>query len=257
MRVPFKAMKHYIIIALLLISIRGVAQDDKTLYVAKYKYSVIADTNNRNNVYLENMMLLIGKNSSLFKSYDAYVKDSLVMAQQTVNMNVFANARQFTDDQILNVYNSPTGYVSKKIGLRYFWENPMPKYDWQISSEIKTIAGFKCQKATMFSSRTGKSYIAWFTAEIPVPTGPSYMHGLPGLIVKFEDTGKTVLMELYAFGSNTKGNELVSFGKRSVKTTKADFDKALAAYKNDPMGFLRSTGALSGSVDQSSVNEKN
>jgi GLPGLI family protein len=250
-------MKYYITLFLFFaLSHSLLAQDEKAAYIAKYKYAVVADTNYRSNVYRESMELLIGKKSSLFKSYDQFQKDSVISAQQTLNMKVFADSRRYTDDQVLTIYNGTKGYTSKSIGIRYFWEIAIPQYNWEIKPETMDIAGYKCQKATMISPKTNKRYVAWFNSEIPIPAGPSYFSGLPGLIMLVEDENKTMRMELYYFGNATPGNDLVSFGKRAIKTTKEDYNKALAAYKSDPAGFLKSSGALGGSISEPTITDK-
>ncbi|MCD8541083.1 MAG: GLPGLI family protein [Leadbetterella sp.] len=57
---------------------------------------------------------------------------------------------------------------------------------WQIQDEQDSVAGFWSQKATI--DHNGRSYIAWFTTDIPVSDGPYIFYGLPGLIVKLYDT---------------------------------------------------------------------
>ncbi len=56
---------------------------------------------------------------------------------------------------------------------------------WKLLPENKEIGGFMCRKATcIFRDR---SYIAWFTEDIPVSFGPWKLHGLPGLIMEAYD----------------------------------------------------------------------
>ena len=69
---------------------------------------------------------------------------------------------------------------------------------WEITEEVREIAGYKAQKAITRShdirSREldgGSDYgdaIAWFTTDIPIPSGPERYYGLPGLIVLIEFT---------------------------------------------------------------------
>ena len=64
-------------------------------------------------------------------------------------------------------------------------EPNLPKIDWKITSEAKKIGRFSCSKAS--ATFRGRTYIAWFTTEIPIPTGPWKLHGLPGLILEAQD----------------------------------------------------------------------
>ena len=61
-------------------------------------------------------------------------------------------------------------------------------WKWDLYQEKKRIGGFLCQKAmTKFRGRT---YVAWFTNEIPVPFGPWKFQGLSGLILEVYDVDR-------------------------------------------------------------------
>jgi len=68
----------------------------------------------------------------------------------------------------------------------YDYEVNFDPSEWKIQADQDSIAGFWSQKATV--DHNGRSYIAWFTTEIPISDGPYIFHGLPGLIVKLYDT---------------------------------------------------------------------
>lgn len=68
---------------------------------------------------------------------------------------------------------------------------PFDEYKWNITSETKTISGYKCFKATCDYnefSRQG-TYMTrhaevWFAPEIAAPFGPKGYDGLPGLVLE-------------------------------------------------------------------------
>jgi len=62
------------------------------------------------------------------------------------------------------------------------------KIAWEIKEDTLTIGKFKCKKA--IGDFRGRTYIAWFTEEIPLPYGPFKLYGLPGLILQAEDSEK-------------------------------------------------------------------
>ena len=65
---------------------------------------------------------------------------------------------------------------------KYFYEEPLHEWDWEISDSTKTILGYECIEATtMFN---GRKWTAWFTPEIPLDAGPWKLEGLPGLIME-------------------------------------------------------------------------
>jgi GLPGLI family protein len=64
----------------------------------------------------------------------------------------------------------------------FFVKDSMSIFNWQIVNEFKNVIGYKCQKATV--DYRGRSYIAFFTTEIPFQTGPWKFCNLPGLILE-------------------------------------------------------------------------
>jgi GLPGLI family protein len=61
----------------------------------------------------------------------------------------------------------------------------IPKIDWEIIDEFKTLNKLNCQKAIGYFR--GRTYTAWFSSEIPLPFGPWKLNGLPGLILEVKD----------------------------------------------------------------------
>lgn len=68
-----------------------------------------------------------------------------------------------------------------------FEESPL-KEKWQLLNETKKLSNFSCKKATILFR--GRTYIAWYSTEIPLPFGPWKLRGLPGLILELYDTDK-------------------------------------------------------------------
>jgi GLPGLI family protein len=56
-------------------------QTDTAAYMVHYKFSHLRDTTNRATPYTENMALFLGKNSSVYKSYDKQLQDALFKKQ--------------------------------------------------------------------------------------------------------------------------------------------------------------------------------
>lgn len=57
---------------------------------------------------------------------------------------------------------------------------------WELLDETAEIGGYLCNAA--MAEFRGRAWKAWFTTEIAVPAGPWKLHGLPGLILKAEDS---------------------------------------------------------------------
>ena len=71
----------------------------------------------------------------------------------------------------------------------------MPKYEWNLINEYKTISGYKCKKATTIKRMLGRTIniVAWYCEEIGINDGPMDFSGLPGFIVQIENNDTTVM----------------------------------------------------------------
>ena len=59
---------------------------------------------------------------------------------------------------------------------------------WSLTGEAEQVGDYQCQKAV--TSFGGREWTAWFCPDIPVDGGPYKFRGLPGLILKVEDSEK-------------------------------------------------------------------
>lgn len=66
------------------------------------------------------------------------------------------------------------------------YEEPTPKIEWQLTVDTITLMGYLCHKA--YTTFRGRNWTAWFTTDIPVGAGPWKLQGLPGLILKAEES---------------------------------------------------------------------
>ena len=68
-----------------------------------------------------------------------------------------------------------------------------PQQAWTLCGDTLTICGYLCQKAVC--SYRGRDFEAWFAPDIPVKEGPWTFGGLPGLILKVQDTKRLYVFE--------------------------------------------------------------
>ena len=191
-----------LVIALQVMSGTTEAQKPDTARVlVHYKFTHVRDTADRAHPYTENMVLLVGKTASVYKSYDGLMADE-----------------QFRKAYIKAAANSPDGHMEinrSGAGLRpqyyqypnaqkllmkdyvfvteYLIAGPMPVIDWKISGDTTIFGGLHCQKAA--GHFKGRDYIAWFCPDLPLHTGPWELNGLPGVIVDAHDTKNEVIFQ--------------------------------------------------------------
>lgn len=92
--------------------------------------------------------------------------------------------RSFYKNKSNNTLTSRVNIFTK----HYIVEEGLPKMKWVLHKDTKMIGTYKCKKAT--THFRGRDFIAWFSPDIPVSTGPWKFHGLPGLILEAYDVDK-------------------------------------------------------------------
>ncbi|WP_029904357.1 GLPGLI family protein [Prevotella sp. 10(H)] len=77
---------------------------------------------------------------------------------------------------------------------KYKCTESVPAQKWNITTDTLTVLNYLCQKAT--TSFRGRNYEVWFSPDIPVNDGPWKLYGLPGLILKANDTENLFSFEI-------------------------------------------------------------
>lgn len=219
-----------------------------------YEYKYIPDFNNKADVKKEMMLLAINKIGSSYYSYNDFVTDSVATAylQQQIkgtagNMNVSIKESQI-NYKVIKSYPSFKTYLLTKVSTdRYkVKEDQVP--NWNILPEKQKIGEYNTQKAT--TTYGGKDWIAWFSTDIPFQDGPYKFYGLPGLIVKLEDTTASHIMTLVGNKKieapieeqqlEISGNiDLSGIKGKEIEVTKDQFKKVWKTYINDPSKNMR------------------
>lgn len=110
----------------------------------------------------------------------------------------------------------------------------MPK--WQISNETKTIDGYLCHKAV--AEYLGRRWTAWFTEEIPIPDGPWFLHGLPGLVLEAFDSNRYFVMEFrgiqkFDIPMKTTIYVAIAITERTIELGLKQMERVLTLYYED------------------------
>ena len=139
------------------------------------------------------------------------------------------------------------------MGKLFLIKDRLSAYDWQLTNETKSIGKYTCYKATYsreeekvnmilengeMTKKINKETIvttAWYTSEVPVSTGPSYYHGLPGLVLEVIDGDVTIRCseiilnpkEKVVINEPTKGKKVTQAAYREImnKKTKEMMEK--------------------------------
>ena len=195
----------------------------------------------------EPMLLLLGKNLSLFESRGKHLSDSMLLANKDAPFN--QETIQPLIDKMMAlprggfryaIYKTPATrrvYYYGPLGMNLFrYEEPADALAWAITPATANVAGYACQRAT--TAFAGRTWEAWFTREVPIAEGPYKFYGLPGLIVKISDARQHYTFELVKL-TKPAAEQLIAFPtKIATGTTKVAFRTANADFALDPIGRL-------------------
>jgi len=247
-------------------------QPDTALLYIHYKFSHIRDTSNRASPYREDMVLAVGKNTGVYRSYQRQLENAQTKKQ--------LRAQAGSSEVRLNIHRTGTGteyfqYPNdhKLIRKEFLFGNflvtgSLPVIDWQITGDTTTLGTLHCQKAR--GHFRGRDYIAWFCPDLPLHVGPWELNGLPGVIVEAYDEKKEIQFLFDGVEKTTPSTEssansqgdvpppppgmedlgsdpaIIKLPDNATKTTDKEFAKLQAAFQRDPNAFAQSMMAAHG-----------
>lgn len=211
----------------------------------QYAYSYAQDTLHLEKRKEDRMLLLIGKTASKFYSYATAMADSARKADFAKNLGqdqVLANMNKYRGGVSELIYKSNESlFTIDKLVKDYFRvDEPLPDFGWMVVDEdAMNILGYPCRKATC--RFRGRSYIAWFTTAIAVSNGPWKFSGLPGLIMKIQDTANHYNWEIVGI-KNVTDSPIALENRQYIQTTREKFSKMTKRFKEDPFAYMESVG---------------
>lgn len=230
------------ITTILLLALAQVVMAQATRFI--YQVTMKPDSTNRSDMKTETAHLDISKNGSIFYGENRMKRDSIMSrARQTGSFNFdrtqMQNLRSNLDFIIEKDFKTGKKfYKARVVRDQYSYEEDRPM-DWKILPETAVIGSYKTQKAE--TDFAGRRWNAWFTTEIPFQDGPYKFSGLPGLIVKVEDTKGD-----YSFDLKETKNiaEAADFDQRGsvISVKRAAFEKQQEQFRKDPVNAINSMG---------------
>ncbi|WP_426480713.1 GLPGLI family protein [Chryseobacterium sp. R2ACT005] len=168
-----------------------------------------------NRLYYVNDSLFATKNQYGYKGYKL---TSFLIKKN--NSNEYQNYEYIGD---VNFYK-----INEKVGQ-----------NWKISDSTKAFGGYKVQKAT--TQFGGRSWIAWFSKDIPIPYGPYKFNGLPGLIMELYDVKKDYYFKVIKSEKITEDYKRVSLDNsisRAISVNQAKLDQLKLELYDNPFKYI-------------------
>jgi GLPGLI family protein len=173
------------------------------------------------------------------KKQEIIVQDILRQSAISEKIEIDGNNFNLPNGMLQVLYKIPnqnTTFVLDNVyGFKCYYTDSLHAFNWKILQDTLTILDYLCQKAT--TEYRGRSYIAWFTPALPYNNGPLKFGGLPGLIMKLEDT-KNNFVFLCTAVQKPKEQSLVNFDiKGYMKYSRRDIIDLHKKADEDPIGF--------------------
>lgn len=232
---------------------------DYTKWAVCYHQVVREDSMALDNYSKSEMILQVGNKLSKYTNY-TYLQGDSILESKAVNNEIFLSefnphmARVKGAGEKISIFkNYPTGMCSVEAlswAERYFYSEGMPDFQWEIvADETMMILKYKCLKATC--NFRGRNYVVWFTPEIQASNGPWKFSGLPGLILKAEDTKgdfSFLCTALYPVGWKMPITRSIS--KKEFKVTREKFLQIKKRDMDNPLAALQNSGKVTLSTEQ-------
>ena len=214
----------------------------RVAYSLEYIYDIDHPADKSSDVvYLD-----IGKKMSKCYSYAAYCVDSIVTTEilQGSTDDTYKPATEALEIEVYKNYLLRQTKVVHRTPIPntddFLYTDDYCNFNWEIQSDKKTILGYSCQKVT--TTFRGRTWEAWFTAEIPVSDGPWKFCGLSGLILEVSDSQKHYLFT--CTGIETKQHPIVMYKWNYEKTTREKLNALLVSFYANFVSQLENMGVM-------------
>ncbi|WP_024998643.1 GLPGLI family protein [Prevotella falsenii] len=217
---------------------------DKLKYTITYRTKSVRDTTKtdsvgRYNYQNDDMQLEVGEKVSYFYSATrrAYMENLLKsLGGNNIQIQTSTPSR---GNLSMNFYrNYPTGkstYLDEVLGEDFRIIEPLEQPKWDIIADsTKQILNYDCQMARC--TFKGRTWTAWFTADIPLDNGPWKLCGLPGLILRAYDAKQQYIFDCVGMKQAAEGENITynsDFDKYSTSTMKEFVDYQRKALPED------------------------
>jgi GLPGLI family protein len=201
-----------------------------------------------------NLHKTIGKSNPDFLQYMPEFRSSFKLMAIKDNASVYVNGEE---EQNMNINrgegavnmtfkipenilfkNYQTGEIVEErefMGKKFLVEGEKKETAWKITGKMKSILNFPCIEASY--SDTSQTVIAYFTASIPISSGPQLYGGLPGLILEINVNDGERLITAVSLDS-TEPTVPVQKPDKGKKMNREEFDQMV----KERMEEMQSTG---------------
>ncbi len=227
---------------------------DQVVLMCFYDLQFQPDSTNSDSRMQEEFTLLLGEHIAQSESSNSIILHEIVRETlETDNLTGFLSSmasgnipRTRFNGRVYQNYPEGKVSVHERIAMEiYTYSFEAAVMQWDIQPHQKTINGYVSQKAT--TRYGGRDWEAWFTTEIPYSAGPHTFQGLPGLIVKVQDTRQHYVFTLKSISGPEIIEKITLREDNVTPVSREDYFAIRARLMENPHAFLmqsmQSTGA--------------
>jgi len=216
--------------------------------IVTYSLKFQEDPLNSEYIRKEDMFLFLGEKTSKFISKNYFEFDTLLRKIKSFSEyelkisgpNKQTSSTAFRHQTFKNYPKGKLTCIEHIIDGTFKYEENMGLFNWQLTNETATLYGYKVQKAT--TEFGGRKWIAWFAPELPFRDGPYKFNGLPGLIVKVNDSRNHYVYEFISIKKPLIHTMIDYREKDFIVATKQDFFRAEDAFRADIINRAKAAG---------------
>jgi GLPGLI family protein len=214
-------------------------------YKASYRLVYQPDSTNSQRIASENFFLYLNKGeSSVFASESRFKSDSIKslidkgLLPKNIQLDSKYRFKTAFTYFVCKDYVKAETMVHEAISVDRFIYTLPSKLNWKILAEQGNISGYLCTKAT--TNYAGRDYEAWFTTEVPIADGPYVFSGLPGLVVKLNDTRNHYVFVLQNFQEYKEEimNTPIYMGSKPVQIERSKIVLVRAEFRKDRLEYM-------------------
>lgn len=203
-----------------------------------YDYQYIPNKLKPKEILKETMFLDVYSGKSEFYSYQKYQIDSTIVSEEKKGRPSMPPNIDVVSYRVIKNTNIKGANFIAKVEYQLYNVSDNRTQQWKISSETSKILGYPVQRAdTDFG---GRHWVAWFSKDIPILDGPYKFQGLPGLILRLEDsTGGHKFLAKGIISLKRYMDYPQIEEKPIIKISQATYKKLYIEKRNDPVKNLR------------------
>lgn len=236
-------MKKYLILLLVFVCTAMLNAQENVKYRISYKSTGILRSPG-NNAKPVGWILDIGDKTAAFYCPAQRLKTKAMRDNPDGGLAAVYKVRdQYPNTENLQLlWNAPEQgkytYANKLMIKSFSYKEELPKIKWQLVDSTATVCEYECQMA--IGTVKGRTWKVYYTTDVPLSYGPWLLGGLPGLVLKAEDSEHLFTFEAIGVENVDDGSKVELFDtEKAVDCKREKYLELRESMESNPDSFLK------------------